>query len=459
MNRNKPAIGSAQDHLSLAVLRRYQEGLLPAPEEHRVERHLLDCDLCADILAGMEQQSSRQTGLAVQEIHQRLAAARGRKKGVLIPLFSQRNLAVAATMLLLLCSAGLVFFYNLEKVKQATEVPVATHKPAPGHSARQPEPAATVGPPVAASSAPRAGTTIPPVRERPEELLAAKQGGLAASGQAPEMALADVSSAENEDISVQVLPPATMAPSMMPDSGVAGNGAIAAARTKPLQRQAAGAMAKTSTMAQVRNQEMARVAATDAPAGKTISGRVLDAAGEPLPGVTVLLQGTTQGTVTNQEGKYTLPIPQSTEEATLTYNFIGYAPLEKKVSTQALAGVDVILAADTRALSEVAVMGYGKEGKSTADASPVGGWNNFKQHLKSNLRHPAEADGAKVSGRVVIGFTVNADGSLGDVRVLKSLSPATDAEALRLVQQGPRWQPAKAGPQPVRVSIRFRAVR
>jgi len=107
----------------------------------------------------------------------------------------------------------------------------------------------------------------------------------------------------------------------------------------------------------------------------------------------------------------------------------------------------------------VVVVGYGGEGKSAASASPVGGWNNFKQYLRSNLRHPAEAGGGKVSGRVVVGFTVNADGSLGDVRVLKSLSRATDAEALRLVQQGPRWQPAKAGPQPVRVTIRFRAAR
>lgn len=459
MNRNRPAIPSAQDHLSLAVLRRYQEGLLPAPEEHRVERHLLDCELCADILAGMDQQSGRQTGLAVQEIHQRLAAARGRKKGALIPRFSQDNLAVAATILLFLCSAGLVLFYNLEKVKQATEVPVAAHKPAPGHSSPQPEPAATVGPPVAADSPPQRGNAVPPVRERPEEMLAANQAGVDASGQAPEMASADVSSEENEDIRVLMQSPATAAPGMMPDSGVAGSGTIAAAQTAPPQRQAAGPPAKASIMVQARKQEMARITGASAPAGKTISGRVLDADGQPLPGVTVLLKGTTQGTVTNQEGKYTLPIPQSTEEATLAYNFIGYAPQEKQVSGQSLAGVDVTLKADNNALSEVVVVGYGGEGKSAASASPVGGWNNFKQHLRSNLRHPAEAGGGKVSGRVVVGFTVNADGSLGDVRVLKSLSRATDAEALRLVQQGPRWQPAKAGPQPVRVTIRFRAAK
>jgi TonB family protein len=206
---------------------------------------------------------------------------------------------------------------------------------------------------------------------------------------------------------------------------------------------------------------MARSAGADAPAGKTISGRVLDAAGQPLPGVTVLLKGTTQGTVTDQEGKYSLPLPPGLEAATLAYNAIGYTGQEKKVSAQDLAAVDVSLAADTRSLSEVAVMGYGKDSKSAAaaDASPVGGWNHFKQQLQANLRHPAEAGGRKVSGRVVVGFTVNADGSLGDIRVLKSLSPATDAEALRLLQQGPRWQPASAGPQPIRISIRFRTAR
>jgi TonB family protein len=468
MKRNKAFTGSEQEHLPLAVLRRYQQGLLPAAGEHQVERHLLGCALCADILAGMKAQTSGQSAAAAREISRRLAASRARQDGRVIPLFSRRNLAAAASLLLLVCAGVLVFFYNLEKAKQGASKPIAATPPAARDTARQaPVPAGPSGLPPAAEqpvavlrpASPPA--TVPQVRQQQQP--AANQQSAAAS-QAPTLAMADAAGTADEDlVLIEMLPPQTAAPATMADSGFTKRGAIASAPASVLMGKAAGVNIRGRSSVLARKQEIATTAQTEAATGKAITGVVMDASGQPLPGVNVQRKGSSQGTVTDAQGGFSLPLPGHLEEATLTFNYIGFVPLEKKVSTQGqgLAAAEVRLEADSQALSEVVVVGFGAQKKEAltgaiAGATPVGGWDSFKQYLKASLKQPAEADGKKRAGRVVVGFTVNTDGRLSDVRVLKSLSPATDAEALRLVQQAPAWKPAKAGPQAGRITIRFR---
>jgi TonB family protein len=444
MKRNKfpPASAQQQQHLPLAVLRRYQEGVLPAPEEHRVERHLLGCDLCSDVLSGMAGQSAAQTASAAHQINQRLAAARAAQQSRVIPLFSRRNMAVAATLLLLLCSAGVVFFYNLQQVQQKEGVPVAVTIPGPV----QPElPVLRPAAPGAAPAPTKAENQVAAAKPAPN-----RQSGPAA----PRAETLLVDAGEAATISSEQATRETA-----PDSGLVSTQAVAAAPA-PLPGSLAGDVAspaaKMATGIQSRRMAVAPMVLNV----KTIHGRVLSSDGEALPGVSVVMKGMREGVVTDAGGRYTLPVPETAVEVVLVYQFIGYQPLEKKVSPGSQAAVEVALTADTRALSEVVVVDYGKKSGagSAADASPAGGWSGYKKYLQMNLQQPP-ATGRKKSGRVVVGFTVHPNGSLADVRVIKSLSPAADAEVLRLVQQGPAWQPAKAGdtavPQQVRVSIRF----
>ncbi|OUJ71938.1 SusC/RagA family TonB-linked outer membrane protein [Hymenobacter crusticola] len=88
---------------------------------------------------------------------------------------------------------------------------------------------------------------------------------------------------------------------------------------------------------------------------RTITGVVTGAADRtPLPGVNVVVKGTTNGTQTNGEGRYTLPnVP---EGSTLVISFIGYTAVERKVDNNT---IDVSLATDTKSLDEVVVTGYG----------------------------------------------------------------------------------------------------
>src|SRR6185295_17610499 len=81
--------------------------------------------------------------------------------------------------------------------------------------------------------------------------------------------------------------------------------------------------------------------------------------GRPIPGVNVVLKGTTQGTVTNHRGEYSLFIPG--ENGTLIFSFIGYVTKEVAIGTT--SSVNVALNADVRALNEVVVTGQGAEEK------------------------------------------------------------------------------------------------
>ena len=93
--------------------------------------------------------------------------------------------------------------------------------------------------------------------------------------------------------------------------------------------------------------------------GRAISGKVSDAGGNSLPGVSVTVKGTSQGAISDVAGKFSV---QAANNATLVFSYIGYKAQEVKVGNQ--SNYDVTLEEDAAALSEVVVVGYGTQKKS-----------------------------------------------------------------------------------------------
>jgi iron complex outermembrane receptor protein len=87
----------------------------------------------------------------------------------------------------------------------------------------------------------------------------------------------------------------------------------------------------------------------------------------PLPGVTVLVKGTTTGTATGADGAYSITVPGN--ETTLVFSFIGYTSQEVAVGTRST--IDMALGADVQALNEVVVIGYGTQQKKDATGGVV----------------------------------------------------------------------------------------
>jgi TonB-linked SusC/RagA family outer membrane protein len=96
----------------------------------------------------------------------------------------------------------------------------------------------------------------------------------------------------------------------------------------------------------------------------TVKGKVNDEQGQGLPGVSVLVKGTSTGTVTDVEGNYTVSAPGT---ATLVFSFIGYITQEIPLGNK--TSLDVKMATDTKALDEVVVVGYGTAKKATLTGS------------------------------------------------------------------------------------------
>ena len=80
-----------------------------------------------------------------------------------------------------------------------------------------------------------------------------------------------------------------------------------------------------------------------------------------------------------------------------------------------------------------------------------GGTAALMQYLSSNIKYPVVAEENGVQGRVVCTFVVEKDGSITDVRVVKSVDPSLDKEAMRVVKSMPKWIPGKQNGSAVRV--------
>ena len=80
-----------------------------------------------------------------------------------------------------------------------------------------------------------------------------------------------------------------------------------------------------------------------------------------------------------------------------------------------------------------------------------GGMEKFYKYLAANCKYPAEAVKNNIQGKVLLSFIVEKDGTISEVKVVKSLGSGTDEEAVRLLENSPKWKPATRGNKPVRV--------
>ena len=80
-----------------------------------------------------------------------------------------------------------------------------------------------------------------------------------------------------------------------------------------------------------------------------------------------------------------------------------------------------------------------------------GGQAALLEYLAKNIKYPVVAEENGVQGRVIVTFVVERDGSITDVKVVKSVDPSLDKEAARVVKSMPKWQPGKQNGSAVRV--------
>lgn len=127
--------------------------------------------------------------------------------------------------------------------------------------------------------------------------------------------------------------------------------------------------------------------------GREISGTVLDTSfGDPLPGVTVLVKGTTRGTTTDLDGKYTISVQPGDE--VLVFSFVGFTPQEVIIGNQSMINIE--LDEDIQSLQEAVVIGYGTQDKKeiTSAVASV----SSEQFNRGNFTNPTQLLQGKVAG-------------------------------------------------------------
>ena len=194
-----------------------------------------------------------------------------------------------------------------------------------------------------------------------------------------------------------------------------------------------------------------------------VQGQVLEkSTNAPVVGASVIIKGTTSGTITDLDGNFVISMPVG---ATLSVSYINMKTKELTITEKLIGKIKslkVYLEGEiTTKTQEVVVVGYGG-GEEASDEIPVfqvveempefpGGMGECLKFLGKNIKYPVEAQKAGVQGKVIVQFVVEKDGNIANPKVVRSIDPDLDGEAIRVISIMPKWKPGMQKGQPVRV--------
>ena len=194
-----------------------------------------------------------------------------------------------------------------------------------------------------------------------------------------------------------------------------------------------------------------------------VQGQVLEkSTNAPVVGASVIIKGTTSGTITDLDGNFVISMPVG---ATLSVSYINMKTKELTITEKLIGKIKslkVYLEGEiTTKTQEVVVVGYGG-GEEASDEVPVfrvveempefpGGMGECLKFLGKNIKYPVEAQKAGVQGKVIVQFVVEKDGNIANPKVVRSIDPDLDGEAIRVISIMPKWKPGMQKGQPVRV--------
>ncbi|MBD1393946.1 TonB family protein [Mucilaginibacter glaciei] len=422
---------------NISQIRKYLNGELDADAMHRLEREAQDDPFLMDALEGFEHAGKNEVA-GLKELQTRLQKRASKKEQRIVPMWYW---GVAASVLIIAGVAGLFYKYSAPQqntlVAQADKTATAPtelapaiksdlakdsilKKPAPNavvFDARKPKPSAIAKNRIIDPDRIVENMTEPPVGKPSAETIAA------------------VIPKDSNDLSDMVM-----------------NG-LALQKKKETQLAETTVAIDTSRRYQLALNSRVKGVQTspnyNAPKQPVIiAGQVIAKDdGLPIPGVNIRVLGTTEGTLTDVNGKFALA---GAKDKTVSVSSLGYESAQ--VNLNGKDSLNIALRPNNSSLAEVAVVPSGNVQKVNQGAHPARGWQDFKNYLKANA---IPLDG--ITGTVKLQFTIEPNGQLTNLKVTKSLGPATDANALRLVTNGPAWYGnTNSKPEVVKVKVEYK---
>ena len=126
----------------------------------------------------------------------------------------------------------------------------------------------------------------------------------------------------------------------------------------------------------------------------------------------------------------------------------------KKMKKFILMSMMAVLCIMTMSAQKTVVSQKSQKVYDTVDQMPefAGGMSALIDYLSTNIKYPQDAIKQNLSGRVMVMFVVETDGSISNVKVAKNVFPSLDAEAVRVVKAMPKWIPGRHKGKIVRVN-------
>ena len=199
-----------------------------------------------------------------------------------------------------------------------------------------------------------------------------------------------------------------------------------------------------------------------------INGTIINEDGKAIPDAIVILAGSTRGVATDKEGKFEFKeIPLDGRLVVSHVNFqSAQVFIDKNKNIYGITlyeNPDGTVAEKKTAIKPAELPANDAAGKTPTTTSRVyviaeqkpqfpGGHDAMLSYLRQSIKYPEPALKANVEGIVFVKFTVDADGTLGDVVIVKGVGFGLDREAIRLVKEMPKWEPAIQNGKPIRAS-------
>ena len=439
-------------------IEKYLKGQLTPAQMHALEKKALNDPFLADALEGFGSLPPEAFSGDMNDLRSRLNAKTHKNNRVWI--WAGR---IAAGLLILAVSTFLVMLISNNQVEKSQNLALNKEQESipPPHSNPVPELSDTTNPEEVA--APQGAKRIDRV---PEQAQPVKPSGEASPP--PPQALAERKTEEpgtvTEDEAKEDLQDLEISKALSEEQKIANAGpsdsapsaiAFESDKSKAVAPEDDADLAKRRTTGSARaREETSSYSVTR----KIVRGKVtFSEDGTGLPGVNVLIKGSNEGTVTDSQGNYQIPVEG---QPTLQFSFIGFSTKELDATSTEM---DVQLDTDVSELSEVVVVGYDDDSgfpPSTPTvmelATPEGGRKVFKQYLEQNLLYPEEALKNQVEGKVTVQFTIGMTGQLSDFKVIRGLGFGCEEEVIRLIKQGPKWSPTKKNEAAIKDRARVR---
>lgn len=189
----------------------------------------------------------------------------------------------------------------------------------------------------------------------------------------------------------------------------------------------------------------------------TLKMKVVDEKGGPIIAATILVVNTTNGTITDENGNFTL---EAATDQSIQVSYIGMGTVTMTVKDCLKKADQTIVLPEGDTKKDVKVVAPVPQAVTSDDRTfdvveqmPEfpGGMRAGLEFMARNLKYPTKAQEAGKQGRVIVQFIVQKDGSLSDLHVLRPVDPWLDAEAIRVIGSMPKWKPGMQDGQAVAV--------